>query len=241
MIRALRNATAAELIKLWSLPAVVATSLGTIVASVTLAAALAMSAPPESNDVSLITAQAIVFLQIGPILLGVLAASTEYEGRQIVTTLTATPNRSLLLAGKAIAYLGVVVTVSVAAVSAGAATVWIVLDAHGTAPARPVDLGPLTGAAIYLVLIGLLALAAAVLMRSLIGPLVTMLALVLIVSPLLAGYTEHARVLPDRAGRLLYLPDSDPGLTPGTGALILLAWIAATALAAVVAFTRRDA
>jgi len=70
---------------------------------------------------------------------------------------------------------------------------------------------------------------------------VTMLALVLIVSPLLAGYTEHARALPDRAGRLLYLPDSDPALTPGTGALILLAWIAATALAAVVAFTRRDA
>ena len=46
MIRALRNATAAELIKLGSLPAVVATSLGTIVASVTLAVALAMSAPP---------------------------------------------------------------------------------------------------------------------------------------------------------------------------------------------------
>ena len=99
MIRALRNTTAAELTKLWSLPAVVATALGTIVASVILAAALATSAASASNDVSLITVQAIVFLQIGPILLGVLAASTEYEGRQVVTTLTATPNRSLLLAG----------------------------------------------------------------------------------------------------------------------------------------------
>jgi len=34
MIRALRNTTAAELTKLWSLPAVVATALGTIVASI---------------------------------------------------------------------------------------------------------------------------------------------------------------------------------------------------------------
>jgi hypothetical protein len=201
----------AELIKLGGLPAVVAVALGTVVA---IGAA--------GRGVT----QAVPLLQAGPILLGVLAVSTEYAGRQIATTLTATPDRLRLLAAKAVAYL---ITAS-ATIGAGLAAAWLTRSARPTA-----------GAAVYLALIGLLALLLTTLLRSLIPPLAGLLTLVLIVSPLLAGHTEHARWLPDRAGRLLYLPDADPLLTPVTGAVVLLTWIGLAAAVALWTFRSRDA
>lgn len=240
MTRILARTIAAELIKLRGLPALLATMLATVAAAVAFAAALASSAPATA-DAAYVMTQTIVFLQVGPILIGVLAASTEYAGRQIAATLAATPNRLLLLAGKTAAYLATAAATSVLTVGAGVMTAWITLNVRGIRSAEDPGGWPLFGAAVYLVLIGLLALALTILVRSLIPPLVTMLALVLIASPLLSGYTEHARWLPDRAGSLLYLPDNDPVLTPGTGTLVMLACITAAAVAASVAFLRRDA
>ncbi len=68
-----------------------------------------------------------------------------------------------------------------------------------------------------------------------------MLGLVLVLSPLLSGLTEHARWLPDRAGSLLYQPGADTVLTAATGALVLLSWTVATGAAAAAAFLARDA
>jgi hypothetical protein len=216
MTAILARTAAAELIKLRGLPAVVAVALGTVVAF----GAAGRGVP-----------QVVPLLQAGPILLGVLAVSTEYAGRQIATTLTATPNRLGLLAGKAVAYL----IAATATSGAGLAAAWL------AGPARAVAGWPMAGAAVYLVLIGLLALGLAVLFRSLIPPLAGMLTLVLVVSPLLAGYTEHARWLPDRAGRLLYRPDADPLLTPVTGTVVLLTWIGLAGAAALWTFRSRDA
>ena len=67
------------------------------------------------------------------------------------------------------------------------------------------------------------------------------IALVLIASPLLAGVTEHARWLPDRAGGLLFQPVDDPVLTAGTGTLVLIAWIVMVSAIAATTFTARDA
>lgn len=219
MSTTLSRTAAAELTKMWGLPAVLATALGTVVAGAVLGAA---------------GTQVVPLLQVGPILLGVLAVATEYAGRQIATTLLATPNRFRLLAGKTIAYL-VTATVTSAAALAAARLARTVRDA-GQVPAWPI-----AGAVVHLVLIGLLALGLAVLLRSLIAPLVGLLALVLIVSPLVAGWTGHARWLPDRAGRLLYLPDADPLLTPVTGTIVLLTWIGLAAAAAGSTFRVRDA
>lgn len=242
MIRSLGNTIAAELVKLRGLPAVLAAVLGTVAASIALAATIAAAAPATADAVQMMTVTPVItFLQAGPVVLGVLVAGSEYAGRQLATTLTATPNRLLLLAGKATAYLGAAALTSLVTVGAGATTAWIVLSARDIRQAHALDPRPLIGAVLYLVLIGLLALALTILLRSLIPTLVTMLALVLIASPLLAGHSEHARWLPDRAGSLLYLPDSDPLLTAGTGALVLLAWIAAAGIAASAAFPRRDA
>lgn len=231
---------AAELIKLRGLPVVVATVLGTIGVAIVLAAGIATSArTPMAPGQTLVAI--VPFLQIGLILLGILTVATEYQGSQHRTTLTASPARLRLLSAKVLAYLLVAAIASAVAVGAGLAAAAITLAARDSAPTDGTNGWSIAGAVLYLVLIGLLALVLTVLLRALVLPLVAMLALVLIVSPLVAGSTEHARWLPDRAGSLLYLPQGDPVLTAGTGALVLLAWITATAIAAATTFLARDA
>jgi hypothetical protein len=232
------DSAGAELVKLRGLPPVLATVLGTVAAAVGLSAVVAASS--SVADPVQVTLRTIPYVQIGPILLGVLAVATEYAGHQIRTSLTAVPNRAVLLAGKAVAALAVAALTGVAAVAAGLAAAWITLAVRN-APPGPVDGRPLAGAAVYLVLIGLLGFALTVLLRSLIPSLVTVLGLVLVASPVLSGATELARYLPDRAGGLLYLPDADAALTPVIGTLVLLGWITAVGAAATVAFLRRDA
>ncbi|CAM3095006.1 ABC transporter permease [Saccharomonospora xinjiangensis] len=236
MNRVFTNTVAAELSKLRGLPAVMTAMHGTVAASIVLSAAVA-AATDEANVVQVVV-QIVPFVQIGFLIVGVLAVATEYEGRQIRTALTATPNRPLFLAAKTIAFVTAAATTSAASVGAALATASVTLRGGSLSF---VDSRPLAGAAVYLVLIGLLGFAVTVLFRSLIPPLVTMLAVVLIASPLLASVTEHARWLPDRAGRLLYLSNADPILTPGTGALVLVAWIAVIAVVATWTFWSRDA
>ena len=100
---------------------------------------------------------------------------------------------------------------------------------------------PLAGMVSYLAFLSLLAHLLTVVARSPLPPLLSLLGLLLMVSPMLAGMTEHARWLPDRAGRLLYLPDTDPVLTPWTGGLVLCAWLVAAGGLAALVFHRRDA
>jgi ABC-2 type transport system permease protein len=200
------HVTLAELGKLRTLPAVAitiaCTVLGTMGCTVAFAAAFAQPVP-----------HAVRYGQCGLILLGVLAAATEYSGHQIRTTLACVPGRLLLLTGKTIAYLtAATLTALTTVLTSGFA-------AHGTLDVAVTEFGYLLGATGDLVLIGLLAFAVAVLTRSLVGALVTMLTLVFAVSPLLATMTPLARYL--------------PGQTAGWTVLVLAA--------AAVTFTKRDA
>ena len=97
------------------------------------------------------------------------------------------------------------------------------------------------GIVAYLVAMGLLALALAVLLRSILRPLAALPTLVFVASPLLGGLTEKAYLLPYQAGRLLY--DPLPGTAPGTwtGAVVLLVWLTGAGAAATAAFLVRDA
>jgi len=156
--------------------------------------------------------------------------ASEYAGSQVRTTLAAVPDRVRALLGKTVACF-LVATATSATGLAGA------LVAVGGA----VPVGPVAGAVAHLVLVGLLAFALALLLRALVPALVGMLSLLLVVPPLLAGVTEHARWLPDRAGRALYAPGADAVLTPATGALVLAGWIAVVGGGAAWAFFARDA
>lgn len=153
--------------------------------------------------------------QAGFLLLGVLSAATEYAGGQIRTSLAAVPDRLVLLTGKVLAYLAVATP---AAALTGALSSGV----------------PVVGATAYLVLIGLLALAVGLAVRSLVGALATVVTLVYVVSPLLPA----AAYLPDRAGAALYRPGALP---PALGGLVLAGWLVAALAVTGFLFARRDA
>lgn len=239
MARMVINTTAAELIKLRSLPALVATVAATVAAAAVLAVAITVSRTALSAGQAVL--QSVPYLQVGLILIGVIGVGTEYTGNTMRTTLRATPNRLLVLACKVVAYLITASITSATAIGASLLAARIAQASRASAHMGRTDTRLLVGAGAYLVLTGLLSLVTALLLRSLIPPLVALLSLVLIVSPLLKALTNYAWYLPDRAGSLLYQPEAGAALTPGAGTLILLAWIATITAAALTEFHNRDA
>ncbi|MGC4940575.1 hypothetical protein [Kribbella sp. DT2] len=226
------QSVAAELIKLRTLPAAWITALTTVAVAVLVTAAFASSSVDPAEDAVTIALGSVAFVQVGAIVLGVVAVASEYGSQELRTTLTATPNRAVSLAGKAVAQLIAVTVTSVVALVAAVSTAWV------TEPLRA-SLWWIAGAAAYLVLVGLLAAAVTVVIRSLIPSLVVMLVGIVIVSPLLATVTDQARWLPDQAGRTLYSADGPFG--PETGTAVMLAWLLVTGTAASAAFVKRDA
>lgn len=240
--RSAARVVAAESDKLRTLPAAVLTAVGTVVAGAVLAAVLAANAVRQDQPVSVVTAvlQSVPYVQAGLILLGVLPAAHEYAGRQVLTTLTAVPDRVLLLTGKTLA--AAVACALTASAALGAGTIAAAVTRHlldAPVPEHRTQSWALAGAVAHLVLLGLLAHAVAVLTRAMVPSLAGMLVLVLVLSPLSARFTEHARWLPDRAGMRLY-DSGDPVLTAATGGLVLLGWIGATGALAALRFVRRD-
>lgn len=241
----LGNAILAELAKLLTLPAALvaaaaAVLIGGIVSWAQVAGGGGAPLPPAGAVLA-----AVPYVQACFVVLGVLPATHEHEGGQHRTSLTAVPNRVRLFAAKSIAAalaLGLTAAVTVAVGLAAATLAQQLGDAAvgGAGPGAGSQPQALAGAAAYLALIGLLAHAAAALLRHLVPALVTSLALVLILPPLLS-FSEHARWLPSRAGALLYNPGADALLTSGTGALVLAGWILAVGGAALLSWRARDA
>ncbi|MGA4539334.1 hypothetical protein ACPA54_05015 [Uniformispora flossi] len=231
------RAAKAELAKLATLPAFRCAALVMTAAGVALTT-LHSTAPTGETTAAAAVARAVPFLQVGPILLGVLAAATEYDGGQIRTTLTAVPNRTTALTGKAAACLAAAGATTTA--TAALATARLAADPTGREPTSLGSPCTIVGIVAYLVLISLLAHGLAITLRSAIPPLAIMLTLVLIASPLLSEVTDYARWLPDQAGKPLYQPSPTP-CTPWNSAVILLLWTTATSLAAATTFLKRDA
>ncbi|MFF0867129.1 ABC transporter permease [Nonomuraea sp. NPDC003560] len=240
MTNGFRNIVAAELVKLRTLPATLITTVTTVTGTATLAIVFAagrdrLGGSPSAAEAAL---GVLEYGQVGFILLGILAVATEYGGSQIRTSLAAVPGRTLLMAGKTIAYV-------VAASLTALLTIGISLLAARLTPGMSWAggrLGVLAGAGAYLVLIGLLGYAVAALVRDLIAALVTMLALVLVVPPLLTGHTTLAAYLPSRAGMRMYEigPALQEDLTPVQGAGILTGWLVLALATAVISFVKRD-
>jgi hypothetical protein len=232
---------AAELAKLRTLPAAALTAAGCVLVAAAIAAAV--SAPAADRGAPTVVQAvcvAVPFVQAGFVLLGILSVSQEHAGRQLGTTLTAVPDRRLLLTGKTTATLLVLAVTAVAAVGASAlaaAVAAALSDAPTVLGEQP---GRLAGAAAYLTAIGMLSHAVALLVRHLVPALVIALGVVMIVSPVLAAVSEHARWLPDRAAAQLYDP-GDAVLTAGTGALVAACWIGGLWLVGALRFTRLDA
>ena len=173
---------------------------------------------------------------IGAVVLGVVAAGSEYRGRQIATSLLCVPSRWRLLAAKTAA-LALVVAVL------GALTAVLTLAVAGVLSTAVAP--RIAGVVVYWVLSSLLAYGATLLIRNGVLPLTFLLlnATVASVSWLLTKVTTAAVYLPDLAGSHLFLREFDTPvrLAPVAGGLVMAAWVAALLAVAAVVFQRRDA
>lgn len=242
--------------KLGSLPVMLLTCVATVVATVGLAAIMSWTVSssidsdpgamwegfsPEAEAL-----QVIHFGQIGMIALGVLAVSNEYAGDQIRTSLLAVPSRGRFLTAKAAAVALMALLVALVTVPLTFLIAQIGLGDHGypldSMPDGPV-LEALGGAVLYYILIALLAAGVTFLARSAVAPLTVLAIMVLAVSQFLSMFTDLADFLPDRAGgQMSRLEDhTATGLSALQGGAVMVAWLVAVWLVAVVVFRRRDA
>lgn len=231
----------AETTKLWSLPATHLTALGTLVASAMLAIAFGAAGRPGGTTVLDAGLAPAGYTQMGFIILGVVAVTSEYSGGQLRTTLTAMPRRTTQHLAKLVslaqfALLAAVITVLASIVVAGV----VVGDQASLTEA----LRGIGGAAGYLTLTTLLSAAVAAIVRRTIPALAGLLVHYFIAGPLLRDRTDFATYLPDTAGYRMWFPGATGrlgALSPLTGAAVVLAWVVLAVAVSTTAFRRRDA
>lgn len=190
----------------------------------------------------------VVLAQIGVMVCGVLAGSTEYPHGQLKTSLLAVPGRVRLVLAKAVALsllTGLAALIAIPGLSLVSQAVLGPLSViQSGVPASL--LWRWAGAVVFWVGMSLIGLALGLLMRQALIPLfglivVSQLSLVLVVA------TSWSKFLPTVSGVMLFDPDSIvaaipqaalPGAMPW---LVFLAWVFGLLGIAAFAFNRRDA
>ncbi|MBP1325475.1 putative outer membrane lipoprotein [Leucobacter exalbidus] len=177
------------------------------------------------------------------VVLAALWAGSEYgAGKQIRTTLLATPQRLRVFIVKT-----VLLACAVAVI--GFLTMWgtiVITHAAGNAGIDPWALTPaiwanIGGVTLAWILTALIAFAVGVLARTAILPLILVIPLVIGIGDFLAGFWEGAKYLPVAAGAALY-SDTSTGIHLGSvaGGLVQATWALALLTVAAVSFVRRD-
>jgi len=202
------RAIRAETLKLLSLPATYCTVLGTI--GVAMVLAIAFSRQGVSP---------VGYPQAGFIVLGVIAATSEYRDGQIYLTLIAMPRRIVQHLAKMAALLIVSVPAATFTVLVG------VLVAGGPWPDA-------VGASVYLVLTSVLSAAVATVLRRSVPAVAGLLGYYFIVGPLLRDRVTFAAYLPDAASHDLVVFGD---------ATIVLGWVLVAVGFSATTFHRRDA
>jgi ABC-2 type transport system permease protein len=236
----------------WTLLAAVAAMAGF---GALLCAAYARHLTPASRaalDPAAYSESGFFLAQLAIGVLGVLTVTGEYATGSIHSTLTAAPQRVTVLAAKAAVFAGVAFLTGLA----GSLTAFLLGQAIFAQKGirehlgGPGTLRPVMGAALYLAVLGLRALAIGALTRRTAGALAVLIA-VLIFLPVCVGALPLtwqdgiAPYLPSAAGQALIGPTkfTPPGqlLPPWTGLALLCGYTAAVLIAAAVTISRRDA
>ncbi|RKQ89812.1 hypothetical protein U746_1055 [Mycolicibacterium mucogenicum 261Sha1.1M5] len=266
-MRAFGSAVVSEARKILTLPGVwIAFAVATVgAAAITAFNAMTVRSAVASGDTSRLAdtsafeagfAAAPIIGVVGAIVVGALAIGSEYTtdraesggGRQITTTLTASTTRPALYAAKVLVVC--VVTIALAAVSIPgnyALARALVGDAGTETVSLESGISRAGGAALYWVLMALIAFAITALARSVMLPLAILIAngSGVSFSLLLRNVTPLADYLPDMAGKNLFgFPPEftvEGGLAPVPGAIVMAAWAFGLLLAGAIAFQRRDA
>lgn len=179
--------------------------------------------------------------------LGVLLITGEYATGMVRATFSAVPRRLPVLTAKAVLYAVVLYPVLLAATFAAFLLGQQGLASHGTTLSAPHALRAVLGAAAYLDLVGLLALALGFIVRSTAGGIATLVGLLLVLPGIGQALPQSWRenivpYLPSQAGGALYIPKpEDPGsLHYWAGGGVLCLWVLSALVIAGLVLKRRD-
>jgi ABC-2 type transport system permease protein len=206
---------------------------------------------PAGFDAAGFSFNGILLAQLAIGVLGVLIITTEYSSGMIRTTLTAVPQRGLVLAVKAAVFGAVTFVVS-------AATAFVTFFAcqtllsrgavkYGVSLSSPHALRIVIGAALYLTACALLGVALGALLRST-AAAITALATVLFILPIMMSFLPVSwhrdaitQWLPANAGVQILHKVAEPlQFGPWTGLAVFAGWVAVAFVAALFLLRRRD-
>ena len=190
-------------------------------------------APPNIYDPTQISIVALLVLgQLVIVVLGALVLSGEYATGMIRTSLIAMPRRVVLYVAKAVAVAAVALVVSLvtAFIAFYLGQALLARSHHSATLAGPGVLRAVIGSALYLTLCGLIAFAAAAIIRNTAGTITAMIGL-LFVLPVLVNVlpdgwgTDLVRWLPTSAARVISatVGGQDPHLFSPWGQLTVFA------------------
>ena len=241
-----------EWTKLWSVRSTYWTLLGTAAAMVSLAAVFPATGPAAPSDPTAYGLSGFFQAQLGAAVLGVLTITSEYATGSIRATLTATPQRITLLSAKTIVVGATTTVVGIASAFLAFFVAAQVFAGKGISVALtdPGALRAVIGAGLYLAVLAVLALALGVLLRSSVGTIAVVVALMLLlpgIATALPTTWQSAVVpyLPAEAGQAIightrFAPAGPPLLAPWTGFAILCAYTALALTGAAITVTNRD-
>lgn len=241
-----------EWIKFWTLRSSWVTLLAAVIGVIVIGQLIGYNtgksfsglAPEDSAPSGVMQGYFLGQLLIG--ILGVLFVAGEYSTGMIRSTLAAVPTRLPVLGAKALVFflvslVAMVPTCVVAYLGAMA------LRGHfGHGVALSGNLRVVLGTALYLALVGLLGGAFGWIVRSIPGGITSLVAMLLVVPVLLevipGTWTQSfAKYLPSNAGSSFVSSIQPPGtLAPWTGLAVMVAWVAAALVIAMVLLKRRD-
>jgi hypothetical protein len=187
--------------------------------------------------------------QLAIAVLGVLLISAEYSTGSIRSTLTAVPKRLPVLWAKLLDYAVVTIVLMVPAVLVSFFASQAILDRHHILQISFSQSGvarAVLGGALYVMLVGIFALAIGAIVRNTAGGIAAFAAIFFVLPPLMFVLPQSwnnaiSQYLPSEAGRQLFSLDHAPHtLTPLAGGLLFAGYCAAAILIAAVLLVRRD-
>jgi ABC-2 type transport system permease protein len=176
-------------------------------------------------------------------LAGVLLVTGEYRFGTIRPTILFNPARSHVLAAKAVASALAGIVFGVLGVAIGWASGYAALSGRGITVVLSsgdillLTLGGIAGAAVW----GAIGAGLGAIIHNQVGAVITLLAWGLVVDNLLFGLAPSVgRFMPDRASDALMGLRIPHELSPGAGAIILLAWAAVLGILGIALSIRQD-
>jgi ABC-2 type transport system permease protein len=195
----------------------------------------------EEDQRELLSASSLT--QVFAALAGVLLVTSEYRYGTIRPTILFNPVRSHVLAAKAVAGALAGLVFGILGEAIGWAIGYAILDARGITVVLSsgdillLTLGGLAGAALW----GAIGAGLGAIIHNQVGGIITLLAWGLVVDQLLFGLAPKVgRFTPDRASDAFMGLRVDHLLSPGAGAITLIAWTGALTVAGIARSVRQD-